>query len=127
MTRNLDELKAAYDAAREADRLHRTPATMDAVKVAWTALDAAAPRRKVSGYASRAGKRQATERKAATTGPLFVLVTPSGNYVTRGTDRQGTRMAFTPDRKDAREMTAALCDFYMRQCPEGTHREEVQS
>lgn len=63
MKLNLEALKATYDAAREADRVHRTPATMADVKAAWSALDAATPRRKVSNYASRAGKRQAAERR----------------------------------------------------------------
>lgn len=64
-----DELIAAYEAAREQDLRHRTPETMTA------AIDAS--RRvsefinanpilwpKTSGFASRAGQRQAAERRS---------------------------------------------------------------
>ena len=61
---NTATLYAAYNAAKEAFRLNRTEENFAAVKAAWTAYDASGPKRKAVGYASRAGKRQAAERRA---------------------------------------------------------------
>jgi hypothetical protein len=60
----MEDLRAVYEAARKRFETERTQEAMDAVKAAWAAYDAAGPKRKVSGFASRAGRRQAAERRA---------------------------------------------------------------
>ena len=62
-TSTLETLKAAYETARRRANQERTPEARDAAIAAWAAYDAASPPRKVSSYASRAGKRQAAERR----------------------------------------------------------------
>lgn len=61
-------LTAELDAARAADRAGRTLETMQAVKAAWSRLSAAMVALegppKTHGFASRAGQRQAAERRA---------------------------------------------------------------
>lgn len=61
---NLDELKLAWETARKRAKTERTAEAREAAKAAWAALEAAAPKRKVSGYASRAGKKQQQIRRA---------------------------------------------------------------
>ena len=58
------ELYAAYETARAFAKANPSVAAWEAVKAAWAACVAAAPRQKVSGYASRAGQRQQAERRA---------------------------------------------------------------
>ena len=55
--------RAAYEAAKAAYKASRTPENMEAVRAAWAAYDAATPLRKASGFACRAGQRQARERR----------------------------------------------------------------
>lgn len=61
------KLTAAYEAARDAARIDRTPEAMEAARVASAALsahlDATGQRPKGRGFASRAGRRQAAERR----------------------------------------------------------------
>jgi hypothetical protein len=57
------ELQAACDAARTAARLNPTAENRARAQSAWAALEAAIPRKKKAGFASRAGKRQAAERR----------------------------------------------------------------
>lgn len=59
-----ETLKAAYETARAAFEVSRTAENMATVKAAWAAYDASAPKRKVSGFASRAGKRRHAEMMA---------------------------------------------------------------
>jgi len=61
MAVDLTDLRSAFTAARLQAKTDPTPENREAVKAAWAALDAAAPRQKVSGHASRAGKRQHDE------------------------------------------------------------------
>jgi len=57
-------LEAAWITARDTARDDPTPANREAAKVAWTALTAATPKRPGTGLSSRAGQRQAAERRA---------------------------------------------------------------
>ena len=58
--------KAAYDAARDECSRNKTPENMDAVVAAQHAMEALAPpQKRRGGFACRAGKRQAAERRAA--------------------------------------------------------------
>ena len=59
----LTEAQRAYEAARELARISPTAENREAVKAAWAAREAAAPKQKVSSYASRAGKRQRAEMR----------------------------------------------------------------
>jgi hypothetical protein len=65
----IDQLKAAYEAARIAVRENKTPETMEAVVAAGAALSAAivatglSPK-PIRGRGNRAGQRQAAERQA---------------------------------------------------------------
>lgn len=59
-----DIADAAYQTAKEQQRLHPSPEAMRTVIDAWNAREAVAPKRKVSGYESRAGRRQYAERLA---------------------------------------------------------------
>lgn len=59
-----DEAKQAMEAARATAKANPTPENLEAAKRAWAAYDASAPAQKRSGYASRAGQRQARERRA---------------------------------------------------------------
>lgn len=60
-----DELQAICDAARETARVEPTIENRARAIAAWDALVAATPRMKRGGgFGSRAGQRQAAERKA---------------------------------------------------------------
>ena len=59
-----EELYAAYKNAKAAFEANQTVESYEAAKAAWAAYDASGQCRKVSGYASRAGLRQARERRA---------------------------------------------------------------
>lgn len=59
----VEELKAAFEAARAKAISEPTQDNREAVKAAWAAYDSSIPLRKASGYASRAGQRQAAERR----------------------------------------------------------------
>jgi len=64
---NRESAEALWIAARDAARDNPTPANREAAKAAWAALDAASPRlRRMGTFASRAGQRQAAERRALT-------------------------------------------------------------
>lgn len=60
----LARLRSELEAARRSAAAEPTHGNRERAKAAWSALDAASPRRKTSGFASRAGKRQAGDRKA---------------------------------------------------------------
>ena len=63
---HLEALRLAWRAASERARAEGTDEAIEAAKAAWAAYDAAGtPVRSCwRGYASRAGKRQAAERRA---------------------------------------------------------------
>ncbi len=53
-------LRVAYEAARA----HRSADGITATKLTWNAMERLTPRRKVSSFACRAGRRQYRERLA---------------------------------------------------------------
>jgi hypothetical protein len=59
-------LHAAYIAAVDHARRERTAEAREAVIAAWAKYDSAGKKRKSARYASRAGMRQAAERRAIT-------------------------------------------------------------
>lgn len=59
-----EKLQAAFNEARAKARREPTPENREAAKAAWKALEEATPRAKARGYASRAGQRQAAQRRA---------------------------------------------------------------
>lgn len=67
-TATVETLRLAYEQAKARAASEKTPESREAVMAAWAALDTAAkaaglgPKR--SFYASRAGQRQAAERRA---------------------------------------------------------------
>lgn len=61
---NFTTAQAEYEKASELARREPSLANREAVKSAWIACEAVAPKRKVSNFASRAGKRQYAERMA---------------------------------------------------------------
>lgn len=64
---NREIAEMLWIAARDAVRDNPTQANREAAKVAWATLDAASPRqRRMGTFASRAGQRQAAERRAMT-------------------------------------------------------------
>jgi hypothetical protein len=67
MTNELAAARERLEAARAALSANRNAETMVKFKAAWNAVEALTPRRPVSNYASRAGKRQASERRALST------------------------------------------------------------
>lgn len=74
----LDREIAAWIAARDAARNNPTPENREVAKTAWAALDAASPRqRRMGTFASRAGQRQAAERRAMTAKRSHSTKTPS--------------------------------------------------
>jgi hypothetical protein len=64
MVTNTSTERAAYETARALAALEPCAANMRAAIAAWNALEAVTPRRKTSGFASRAGRRQYAERQA---------------------------------------------------------------
>lgn len=65
LDRKIAELRAAWETARKTANLNPTAENRARAQAAWAALDAASPRRtKSAGFASRAGKRQAAERRS---------------------------------------------------------------
>jgi len=64
MTDEEKTLKAVFDSAREKARANPSVENREAAKAAWAAYVASAPKRKVRGHASRAGKQQAARRRA---------------------------------------------------------------
>lgn len=67
---SLDALREAWEAARAKAKDEPTKENREAAKAAWAACDAAAPKLKSRGFASRAGQRQAAERRAMTAAAL---------------------------------------------------------
>ncbi len=60
-------LQEAWIVARDAARNNPTPTNREVAKAAWAALVAASPQqRRMGTFASRAGQRQAAERRALT-------------------------------------------------------------
>jgi len=63
-------LREAFDLARETARLHPSPENREAVKAAWTALEAVAPKQRPpskvrdNSAAARSGRRQHAEMEA---------------------------------------------------------------
>lgn len=58
------ELKEAYEVAKRRASEERTHEAREAATAAWAAYDASVPRRAPRVFASRAGRRQAQERRA---------------------------------------------------------------
>lgn len=88
-TAAIEVLRAAWETARDEARRNPTIENREHAKLAWAAYDAAAPRRKGSNYASRAGKRQAAERRAP-------KINPEGLYLGRTARTTGRDISGQP-------------------------------
>lgn len=64
MAKTQDEAKRECEAAREAARMNPTVENREAAKRAWAVLESLSPPLKCNGATSRAGQRQAAERRA---------------------------------------------------------------
>lgn len=110
----LTELRTAWEKARALAARNPSIEHRDAAKAAWAALGAASPRMKTGGYASRAGQRQAAERRSQAAERRG-----RGHATVKKTPRQLDREIAAALAGQPSETGSAFYDFLLERFPSG--------